>query len=249
MTIDINSDLGEGAGHDDEVLAIVTSANISCGFHAGDPGSILACIQRANEHGVAVGAHPSFPDRENFGRTEMKMAAGLVFSQVLYQLGAFAALCVAADVRLNHVKPHGALYNMAARDRELAQAIAHAVLAIDRRLLVFAPAGSDLDRAARALGLVVVPEVFADRNYLSNGELVPRSRPDALITDPAEAAARATTMVREQRVRAVDGSMIVMRGETICVHGDNARAVEFARALKTSLQDHGIVVGARQRGS
>jgi UPF0271 protein len=169
MKVDLNSDLGEGAGHDDEILSLVSSANIACGFHAGNPASIFNSIRAAKEKGVAVGAHPSLNDRKNFGRTEMQISAAEVYALVAYQVGAFKALCAAAGVDMNHVKPHGALYNMAVRDRELSDAIAHGVLAVDTRALLFAPAGTELFRAAHELGLQPAAEVFADRNYNSGG--------------------------------------------------------------------------------
>ena len=196
MRVDLNADLGEGAGHDDELLKLVSSASIACGFHAGDPVSILASIRVARERGVAVGAHPSFADRENFGRMEVVLPAGEAFAIVAYQLGAFQAMATAVGARVNHVKPHGALYNMAVRDEKLAEAIAHAVLAIDSSLLLFAPGESALERAAQSAKLRVVREVFADRNYLADGSLVPRTRPDALLRDPEEAAVRVLRMLR-----------------------------------------------------
>ncbi|HSV62115.1 MAG TPA: 5-oxoprolinase subunit PxpA, partial [Chthoniobacterales bacterium] len=171
LVVDLNSDLGEGAGHDNEILDLVSSVNIACGFHAGDAASIFATIRAARERNVSLGAHPSFPDRENFGRTEMNLPPADVYSAVAYQIGAFHGLARAADGRMNHVKAHGALYNMAARDRALADVIANAVFALDPQLILFAPAGSQLDFAATELGLVTASEVFADRNYLPDGSL------------------------------------------------------------------------------
>jgi UPF0271 protein len=244
MRVDLNADLGEGAGHDDELLQLVSSASIACGFHAGDSISILASIRAAREHGVAIGAHPSFADRENFGRIEVVLPAGEVFANVAYQLGAFHALATAAGTRVNHVKAHGALYNMAVRDEGLAEAIAHAVLAVDSSLLLFAPGESALERAAQSAKLRVVREVFADRNYLADGTLVPRTRPDALLHDPAEAAARVLRMLRERVVRSVEGEDVEVHAETICLHGDTPGAVEFARALRSRLEAEGVVIGA-----
>ena len=244
MRVDLNADLGEGAGHDDELLQLVSSASIACGFHAGDPVSILGSIRVAREHGVAVGAHPSFADRENFGRKEVAPPPAEVFAIVAYQLGAFHALSTAAGVRLNHVKAHGALYNMAMRDEKLAEAIAHAVLTIDSSLLFFAPGESILERAARAVNLRVVREVFADRNYLSDGSLVPRTRPDALLHDPEEAALRVIRMLTEGVVRSVDGKDVEVQGETICVHGDTPGAAAFVRALRSRLEEGGVLIKA-----
>jgi UPF0271 protein len=244
MHVDLNADLGEGAGHDDELLQLVSSASIACGFHAGDPVSILGSIRAARERGVAVGAHPSFADRENFGRTEIALPAAEVFTIAVYQLGAFHALATAAGARVNHVKAHGALYNMAVRDEKLAEAIARAVLTIDSSWLLFAPGESALERAAQAAKLRVVREVFADRNYLADGSLVPRTRPDALLHDPEEAAARVLRMLREGVVRSVDGKDIEVSAETICLHGDTPGAVDFARSLRESLEKNDVSIQA-----
>ena len=244
LVVDLNSDLGEGAGHDEEILDLVSSANISCGFHAGDPASIFATIQAALERGVSLGAHPSFPDRENFGRSEMALPPTEVYSIVAYQIGAFQALARAAGGRMNHVKAHGALYNMAARDRALAEVIANAVFALDPQLILFAPVGTHLDFAATEIGLTTASEVFADRNYLGNRMLVPRSDPRAFVHDPTEAADRIIRMLREQRVRAVDGTDIPIAANTICVHGDNPQAVEFVRKLRERLELEDVVIAA-----
>ena len=247
MKIDLNSDLGEGAGHDDEILGLVSSANIACGFHAGNPASIFNSIRAAKEKGVAVGAHPSLDDRKNFGRIERQISATEVYVLVAYQIGAFNALCTAAGVEMKHVKPHGALYNMAVRDRELSDAIAHGVFAVDRRAILFAPAGTELFRAAQELGLPTAAEVFADRNYNSDGSLVSRTRPEALLHDPAEAAERVLRMLKEGKIRAVDGSDISVRAETICLHGDTPGAVDFARTLRARLEGEEIEILAPQR--
>lgn len=244
MQIDLNADLGEGAGHDDELLLLVSSASIACGFHAGDPVSILASIHAARDRGVAVGAHPSFADRENFGRKEVELPPGEVFAIVAYQLGAFHALATAAGARVNHVKAHGALYNMAVRDERLAEAIARAVLTIDSSMLFFAPGKSIFERAAQSANLRVVREVFADRNYLADGSLVPRTRPDALLHDPEVAALRVIRMLREGAVRSVDGTDVEVQAETICVHGDTPGAVDFARALRSRLEAGGVFITA-----
>ena len=206
MRVDLNADLGEGAGHDDELLQLVSSASIACGFHAGDPVSIMESIRAAHFNGVAVGAHPSFADRENFGRKEVAIPPDEVFAIVVYQLGAFQALSRIAGAKVNHVKAHGALYNMAVRDEKLAEAIANAVSAVDSSLLFLAPGKSLFERAAHAAKLQVVREVFADRNYLGDGTLVPRTRSDALLHDPEEAAERVIQMLRDGVVRSVDGN-------------------------------------------
>jgi 5-oxoprolinase (ATP-hydrolysing) subunit A len=244
LSVDLNADLGEGAGHDDELLALVTSANIACGFHAGDAETMRRSIEAARDRKVAVGAHPSLFDRENFGRRELPVKSDEVFDAVVYQLGVFQAIAEAACVCPNHVKPHGALYNMAVRDHELANAIGRAIAQVDKRLILFAPQNSDLARAGTANGLQIAHEVFADRNYLSDGSLVPRSRPDALLHDPEEAASRVVRMLREGKVRAVDGVDVDVRAETICLHGDKPGAVDFARALKSRLEKEGVSVRA-----
>ena len=244
LFVDINADLGEGAGHDDELFELISSANIAAGFHAGDSDTMHAAICAANEHGVAVGAHPSFFDRENFGRKELNIADQEVLDAVAYQLGIFQAIASALDVRPNHVKPHGALYNMAVRDAKLANAIARAIESVDSKLILFAPDKSELARAGAAYGLPDAREIFADRNYLNDGWLVPRTRPDALLHDPKEAAHRVLRMLREGKVRSVEGSDVDVRGETICVHGDTPGAVEFARELRTQLESEGVRISA-----
>jgi len=244
LTIDLNADLGEGATSERALLRLVSSANIACGFHAGDPGTMTASILAAKKAGVAIGAHPSLADRENFGRREMSIAPNEAFALVTYQVGAFQTIANSLGVRPRHVKPHGALYNMAAREPALAEAVAHALLAVDRSLILFAPAGSALARAAEALELRIAREVFADRNYLPDGALVPRSRADALLHDPEEASTRVLRMLREKVVRAVDGTEIAIQADTICIHGDTPAAVAFAKTLRAQLDAAGVVVAA-----
>ena len=244
LTIDLNADLGEGASHDEELLTLVTSANIACGFHAGDAGAMHECISSARDRGVAVGAHPSLFDRENFGRKEFPVTPPEVFEAVTYQLGIFQAIASDLGVRANHVKPHGALYNMATRNEKIAKQIARAILGVDSSLILFAPDNSALAQAGRAVKLRVACEVFADRNYLSDGSLVPRSRPDALLHDPEEAAARVLRMLREGKVRSIDGIDVEVRAETVCVHGDTPGAVEFARTLRSQLEKEDVTIRA-----
>jgi len=246
LQVDINADLGEGSGHDTELFELISSANIATGFHAGDPMSIFDSIRAAKEKGVAVGAHPSFADRENFGRKEIVIPVPELFAQLVYQIGAFQSLAIAAGIRPNHVKPHGALYNMAVRERKLADVIAGAIKSVDQKLILFAPDNSELARAGEAHGLQIAREIFADRNYLNDGWLVPRTRPDALLQDPKEAAQRVLRMLREGKVRSVEGRDVDVRGETICVHGDTPGAVEFARELRTQLEREGVKISAPQ---
>ncbi|PYK52934.1 MAG: LamB/YcsF family protein [Verrucomicrobia bacterium] len=247
LSVDINADLGEGSGHDEELFELISSANIATGFHAGDSDSMHAAITTAKKHGVAVGAHPSFFDRENFGRKELKISTPEIFDAVAYQLGVFQAIASAVGVQPNHVKPHGALYNMAVRDQELADSIARAIESVDPQLILFAPDKSELARAGDAHGLQIAREIFADRNYLNDGWLVPRTRPDALLRDPNEAAQRVLRMLREGKVRSVEGGDVDVRGETICVHGDTPGAVEFARELRSQLDHEGVKIRAPQR--
>ena len=246
LVVDLNVDLGEGAGHDAELFELISSANVATGFHAGDADTMHAAVLAAKACGVAVGPHPSFFDRENFGRKELKVSLEEVFDAVAYQLGVFQAITTAAGVRPNHVKPHGALYNMAVRDRKLADAIARAIKSVDTKLILFAPDNTDLARAGEAHGLQIAHEVFADRNYLADGSLVPRSRADALLTDPVEAAKRVLRMLREGKVRSVEGDDVNVRAETICVHGDTPGAVEFARELRSRLESQGVRISAPQ---
>ncbi len=249
LSVDLNADLGEGSGHDAELFELISSANIATGFHAGDSDTMHAAISAAMQHGVAVGGHPSFFDRENFGRKELKVPNEEVFDAVAYQLGIFQAIASALGVRPNHVKPHGALYNMAVRDEKLADAIARGIESVDPKLILFAPDNTELARAGETHGVQIAREIFADRNYLNDGWLVPRTRPDALLRDPKEAAERVLRMLREGKVRSVEGRDVDVRGETICVHGDTPGAVEFARELRTQLEREGVGISAPQRRS
>jgi UPF0271 protein len=244
LRVDLNADLGEGAGGDQELWALVSSASIACGGHAGDEASMRECFASARAHGVAVGAHPSLVDRENFGRKETAWRADELRAQLLEQLQLFARVAKEAGLEPGHVKPHGALYNMAARDPALAEVIVWAVVAIGSELRVFAPPNSALARVAERCGLRVVREFFADRNYLASGELVPRSDPEALIHDASIAAARVLRALQDGCVRALDGTDVPMQVETICVHGDSPGAVAFARELRARLEAAGVQIRA-----
>ena len=249
MRVDINCDMGEsfGAyeiGADDEVLPHVTSANIACGFHGGDPTVMRKTVAAAAKHGVAVGAHPSLPDLVGFGRRAMQVTADEVYDLIIYQIGALLGFTRAAGVPLKHVKPHGALYNMAAAQPSLADAIARAVHDVDPGLILFGLAGSHLLKAAERAGLTSASEAFADRNYLHDGALVPRSRPDALVPDVDEAVRRVVRMVKEGVVPDVEGEEISIRADTICIHGDGPNAAPLARQLRAGLQAAGIEVVA-----
>ncbi|MGH9373014.1 MAG: LamB/YcsF family protein [Vicinamibacterales bacterium] len=249
MQIDLNSDLGESfgrwtLGNDAAVMRSITSANVACGYHAGDPGVMRETVRMAREAGVAVGAHPGFPDLSGFGRRNMAVSAREVEDLVLYQVGALAAIAAAEDVRLQHVKPHGALYNMAIRDRGLSEAIARAVATFDRSLILFALPGTELFRAGDAAGLRVAAEGFADRAYEPDGSLTPRTRPGAVIDSAHEVTSRAVRMARDGIVCAVNGSDIPVRVATICTHGDTPGSHELARQLRAALDAAGIVVTA-----
>lgn len=244
MHVDLNADLGEGAPDDAALLDLVTSANIACGWHAGDARLMLATVRAALARGVALGAHPSYPDRDNFGRTPMHLPPEAVHADVVYQVGALAALVRAAGGRLHHVKPHGALYNQAARDAALADAIAHAVRDVDPGLALYGLAGSELLRAAERAGLRPVAEVFADRGYQADGSLVPRGHPGAMVDDTGEAVARSLRMVQQGVVQAVTGEPVPLQADTICLHGDGPHALRFARALRAALTHAGVLLRA-----
>ncbi|HAT1569029.1 TPA: 5-oxoprolinase subunit PxpA [Kluyvera cryocrescens] len=244
MMIDLNADVGEGCNSDAELLTLVSSANIACGFHAGDALMMLACVRESIKNGVAVGAHPSFPDRDNFGRTAMQLPPETVYAQTLYQVGALAAIVQAEGGLLRHVKPHGMLYNQAATDSVLADAIARAVLAVNPALILVGLAGSELIRAGERLGLPTRQEVFADRGYQASGQLVPRSQPGALIANEEQALAQTLEMIQRGRVRSIEGQWTSVNAQTVCLHGDGEHALAFARRLRAAFAAQGIIVQA-----
>lgn len=249
MHVDINCDMGEsfGAYHmgaDADVMPFITSANIACGFHGGDPAVMRATVAAARNAGVAIGAHPGLPDLVGFGRRVMQVSTQEAYDLVVYQVGALLGFARAGGVDLRHVKPHGALYNMAAAQPPLASAIARAVRDVDPELVLFGLAGSHLLTAAKEMGISAASEVFADRNYLPGGELVPRQRPDAMVHDVDEAVRRAVRMVKEGRVSTVDGEDIAIRADTICIHGDAPNAAPIARALREALKYAEVRVAA-----
>jgi len=252
LSIDLNCDMGEsfGAwkmGHDDEVLPFVTSANIACGFHGGDPTVMRKTVQEALKHGVALGAHPGLPDLTGFGRRNMDLSPQSAYDMVVVQVGALAGVAASQGARLNHVKAHGALYNMAAKNEELARALAQAVYDVDPGLVFFALASSAMIAAARDAGLQVAEEVFADRTYQSDGSLTPRTRPEAMIVDSQASIQQVLRMVREQKVRSVQGSDVSVNAGTLCIHGDQPGAVVFAKAIRAALQAENIDVKAVRR--
>jgi UPF0271 protein len=252
--VDLNCDMGESFGAytigvDDDVFPFITSANVACGFHGGDPAVMRRTVARAGEHGVAIGAHPGLPDLIGFGRRTMDVTADEVYDLVVYQIGALLGFANAAGTRLQHVKPHGALYNMAAANAGLAAAIARAIRDVDRELVLFGLPGSHLISEGVAAGLATACEAFADRNYMRDGSLVSRRRADAHVHDADEAVARAIRMVREGTVRSIDGEDISIRADTICIHGDGPKAAEFARALRSAFDGAGISVSAMGRAA
>jgi UPF0271 protein len=247
MRIDLNSDVGEsfGAwklGDDAALMPAISSANIACGFHGGDPGVMRETVALARAHGVAIGAHPGFPDLAGFGRRDLRCTPQDIEDMVVYQVGALAAFVAAQGGRLQHVKAHGALYNMACADATMAAAIARGTAAVDRSLILFGLPGSALLEAGLELGLPVAAEVFADRAYLTDGTLVPRSRPGSVITDESEVVSRAVRMATERTASTVEGNTIRLEAETLCVHGDTPGAARLARAIRLALERAGVTV-------
>ncbi|NBD24771.1 LamB/YcsF family protein [Paenibacillus glycinis] len=256
-TVDLNCDLGEsfGAytlGRDAEILKHVTSANIACGFHAGDPATMRRTVKLALDNGVAIGAHPGLQDLIGFGRRDMDISPEEAYDLVVYQIGALWGFVRAEGGALQHVKAHGALYNMAVRSERLAQAIAEAVYRVDPSLVLFGLAGSELIAAGKRVGLRTASEVFSDRTYQADGSLTPRRLPDSVITDDERALAQVIRMVAEGKVRTQQQTDIDIQADTICVHGDGVRAVEFAGKIRSSLSEAGLAVqpiGATPAGS
>ncbi|KQN68762.1 lactam utilization protein LamB [Serratia sp. Leaf51] len=242
MIVDLNADLGEGCANDEALLQRVSSANIACGFHAGDALTMQQSVRLAMKYGVAIGAHPSFPDRENFGRSAMQLPPDTVYAQVVYQLGALAAITRAEGGKMIHVKPHGMLYNQAATDAVLADAIARAVFDVDPTLRLVGLAGSELIRAGERMGLQTRQEVFADRRYQSNGALVPRSQPDAMIDSDQQALEQTLTMVQQQKVLSREGVWVPVKADTVCLHGDGEHALTFAMRLREAFDEQGIEI-------
>lgn len=247
--VDMNSDLGESFGNyklgmDDKILEIVTSANIACGFHAGDPSVMQKTVALAVKNGAALGAHPGYPDLVGFGRRKMDIAPSDVYNMVVYQVGALAAFAKAAGTRLQHVKPHGAMYNMAAKDAKLAEAIAQAVYDVDKDLILYAQGGTESIKAAEKIGLRTASEVFADRSYQDDGTLTPRSQPGAMITDEEKSIAQVLSMVLEGKVTALSGKVIPVKADSICLHGDGPKALVFANKIRSVLLENGVKVAA-----
>lgn len=241
-SVDLNCDIGEGCANDEVLLELVSSANIACGFHAGDEATMHSTVSAAIKKGVAIGAHPGFPDRENFGRNEMDLPQDEIFAVVRSQVLALKEICETAGGQLNHVKPHGALYNMAARDADIARSVSEAVRSVDPELVLYGLSGSRLISEAERLGLKTASEVFADRTYTDDGRLTPRSEPDALIESVDQAVAQVVQMSQLGKVTSTSGRQVPLVAETICLHGDGSQAVEFARAIRNALTTNDIAI-------
>lgn len=247
--IDLNCDLGEsfGAyriGNDAAILPFVTSANIACGFHAGDPSVMRKTVQMALKNGVALGAHPGLHDLQGFGRRKIEISPQEAYDLVVYQIGALFGFIRAEGDWMQHVKPHGALYNMAAKDKNLAEAVANAVYDVNPELILFGLAGSELIQAGKKIGLKTAEEVFADRTYQLDGTLTPRSQADALIVDDAKAVSQVICMVQQKGVKATNGSWVDLKADTVCIHGDGAQALLFAKKIQDALAAAGIEICA-----
>ena len=245
--VDLNSDLGEsfGAwtmGMDEDVMNFISSSNIACGWHAGDAGTMIRTVRAAKARNVAMGAHPGYPDLLGFGRRNITCTPDEVYAYTLYQAGAMMGVCASEGVELQHVKPHGAMYNQAAKDPRLAAAIAHAVKGLGGGVILMGPAGSAFESAASEQGVPFAAEVFADRGYMADGSLAPRDEPGAFIHDPDEAAARMLKLVREGTLETRDGRILKLKAHSICIHGDNPAAVKMAEVVKTTLETNGVAV-------
>ena len=245
--VDLNCDLGESFGNytcgmDASVIPHISSANVACGFHAGDPLVMQKTVALAAKYGTAVGAHPGFPDLVGFGRRNMAVSPAELKAMVIYQIGALKAFCRSQGVTLQHVKPHGAMYNMAAKDRKLADAICEAIAEVDDSLILLGLSGSEMLKAAKAKGLRCASEVFADRAYEPDGSLTPRALEGSVITDEEEAINRVLQMVKSGTVVARNGQVIPIEADSICLHGDGVKAVEFARRIRQALTDSGVEI-------
>lgn len=246
-SVDLNCDLGESFGRytlglDDQVIPLVSSVNVACGMHAGDPVVMNRTVKAAAAAGIAIGAHPGYPDLQGFGRRNMALSPDEAYSFVLYQISALQGFCIANGTRLHHVKPHGQLYNTAAKDRALADAIAAAVHDFDPNLVLVALAGGKLVEAGRDAGLTVAEEFFADRNYNDDGSLVSRALPNAVLADEEFAVSRVVTAITTGRIGSVNGASIEVHPDTICTHGDNEHALEFIRGLRKALAEANIEI-------
>jgi 5-oxoprolinase (ATP-hydrolysing) subunit A len=240
--IDLNCDMGEGMEYDGEIMPCISSANIACGYHAGSPEVMQRTVETAMLYGVAIGAHPGFGDKANFGRTEIKMSSTQLYDLVARQIDGLQAVCRSAGAKLYHVKPHGALYNMAARDMAMSRTIAAAVKEADEGLVLFGLSGSCLIDAAAEAGLRTASEVFADRTYQPDGSLTPRTLPGAMIENEDKAITQVLGMIRQGTVLSLSGEVVPIRAETVCIHGDGAHAVDFAQRIRHTRKNNGIAI-------
>lgn len=242
LRVDLNCDLGEGCDNDAELMKFISSANIACGGHVGDIDTMRRTVELALKNNVAIGAHPGYVDRENFGRHSQELGRDEIIDLITNQIAALQVVCDDFGARLYHVKPHGALYNQSAKSTEIAAAIAEAVKAVDPKLILFGLASSHSITEAQRIGLRTASEVFADRTYKNDGSLTPRTEPNALITDPKASLEQVLTLVKYGRVRSLDSIMVSINPETICIHGDGSHAVEFAKTINQSLRESGIEI-------
>jgi len=244
FSIDLNCDLGEGCPNDAELMSLISSANIACGFHAGDEATMRRTVELAIENGVAIGAHPGYYDRENFGRTNISLTSAEIADLIKRQYDALRSVCISAGCNIRHIKPHGALYNQSARDPLLARAIADAVASLDRKLILYGLSGSHSIEQAKSVGLRTASEVFADRTYQPDGSLTPRTEPNALITNDQQTASQVLQMVTSQSVSTVNGGDVSILAETVCIHGDGEHAVAFAKRVRETLIAGNITIRA-----
>ncbi len=249
MRLDLNCDMGESfgiykLGYDEEAMPYVTSINVACGFHASDPMNMQKTVRLAKKHGVAIGAHPSFPDLAGFGRRVMELTPEEIKADVIYQIGALAAICRGEGLRLQHVKAHGALYNVAAKDISVGIAIAEAIKAVDPEMYMLCLANSLMVDAAKKVGVRYVEEAFADRAYTAQGTLAPRKQEGAVIHDLEKVSGRVLEMVRDGRTASIDGKIVPISAQTVCVHGDTPGAVEMIRSIRSKLEEAGVSLQA-----
>jgi UPF0271 protein len=247
LSIDLNCDMGESfgrytIGQDEELMQYVSSVNIACGFHGGDPSVMRNTVVLASKKNLAIGAHPGYPDLQGFGRREMHLSPNEIYDMVLYQIGALMGIVKASGVVLNHVKPHGALYNTAAKDKTIASAIAQAIRDADASLVLIGLSGSHLITEGTRAGLKTASEVFSDRTYQDDGTLTPRSHPNALLDQPDNAARQVLSMVMHGKVISVSGKNISVTADTVCIHGDSPHALSFAKAIVNTLTDHNVSI-------
>ncbi len=242
--IDINCDLGEGVGNDALIMPFISSANIACGYHAGDETTMKKTVELCSKNKVAIGAHPSFFDRQNFGRTDLHLPLEEIYDLVSKQIHFLEKIVINSGEKMHHIKPHGALYNMAARDEKIAATIALAIKDVNKELILYGLAGSHLIREGKKIGLRTASEVFADRTYQADGSLTPRSKSSALIEDTEKMIQQVLQMINKKNITTITGKTIPIKADTICIHGDGKNAVEFAKKINTTLKENNIVINA-----